>query len=412
MKKAYYFSVLLVLILAACQPIDLSPEEVYQNSVASIRLNNPADVELPLGATLDLKNLLQITYKENQPSTIPANVIRAVANETSSASSVFTATTAGTYVLKANIGDKTSNTITVTVLPFSLVRVPVVFHTVNSTLSATQITRLVQGMTDAFRNRWNPYSGARDENAVDSFIEFYAANADPTGKTLSTPGLDALTSSRQTFSSEQAVGDAWNSYWNPKRYLNVWIYSIDSEESLSGFAYISPVTRSLPGSRLISAARSNPDLPYGIFYNKTDVNNARSSTLAHEAGHVLGLHHVFDGNGDEHKGCSATDPDYCSDTPFYDRKSYMDGYRTQRLNRQACDGSSYVSNNIMDYYLSYENSFTRQQRDRVRHTLAYGLWVPATSTNQSRLSAEEGYMQKPNDYRYVPPIICGEEKAE
>ncbi len=413
MNKTYVFGILLALLLAGCQPPELSPEEVYINSVATVRLNEPADLELPLGATLNVKELLRVTYKENQSAqtvTIPDRAVQVVVNESASANPVYTAMAAGTYSIKVKIGDKSSNAITVKVLPFALVKVPVVFHTVNSTLSASQINRLIQGMTDAFRNRWNPYNGTKDKNAVDTFIEFYAANTDPSGRSLSIPGLDAVTSTRQTFTSEQAVGDAWNSYWNPRQYLNIWIYNIDREESVSGFAYISPVTRSLVGSRLVSAARTNPDLPYGIFYNKGDVNNARSSTLAHEAGHVLGLHHIFDGNGDEYKGCSSTDPDYCSDTPFYDRKVYIDSYHTLRAQRQACDGTTFESTNIMDYYLSYENSFTRQQRERVRHTLTYGQWLPQPANERGRQAAEEGYMKKPDDYRYVPPVICAVEK--
>jgi hypothetical protein len=413
MRKTYFIYALVALSIVGCQPFELSPEEVYINSVQSVRLNEPTDMELPLGATLDVKELLRVTYKDSQSAqtmSIPDRAVRVLVNESSSANPVYTATTPGTHTIQVRIGEKASNAITVKVLPFSLVRIPVVFHTVNSTLSSSQINRLLQGMTDAFRNRWNPYNGSKDKNAVDSFIEFYAADVNPSGRALAVPGLDAVTSSRQSFTSEQAVDNAWGSYWNPKRYLNVWIYSIDRDESLSGFAYISPVTRSLAGSRLISASRINPDLPYGIFYNKDDVNNVRSSTLAHEAGHMLGLHHVFDGNGDEHRGCSSTDPDYCADTPFYDRKSYMDSYRTLRAQRQACDGTSYESNNIMDYYLSYENTFTRQQRERIRHTITYGQWVPQPAGAGSRQGAEDGYIKKPDDYRFVPPVICAMEK--
>ena len=36
------------------------------------------------------------------------------------------------------------------------------------------------------------------------------------------------------------------------------------------------------------------------------------STFAHEAGHFLGLAHVFGQGGD-----------YCEDTPWYDRNAYM-----------------------------------------------------------------------------------------
>ncbi|TDB60049.1 M43 family zinc metalloprotease [Arundinibacter roseus] len=407
MRNTPILSTLGALLLTACQPMDLSPEEVYQNSIVALELTSSTDIELPLGSTLDLTDLLTITYKENQtPASLPTRAIRVVANQNALASSVFSATTAGTYTLQVKVGDKVSNTISVNVLPYALVRIPVVFHTVNSTLSAAQINRLVNNLTDAFRNRWNPYRGAKDAHAVDNFVEFYAAPTDPSQRTLAVAGLDAIKATRQTFTTEQAVEEAWNAYWNPKNFLNIWVFNIARAESVSGFAYITPVTRSLPGSRLVSAARTSPDLPYGIFFNQSEVNSTVSSTLAHEAGHVLGLHHVFDGNGDESNGCSRVDPDYCTDTPFYDRKGYVDNYRNLRQRRQACNGVSYESNNIMDYYLSYENSFTRQQRERIRHTLTYGLWVPQGTNSRARQEAGEGFVKKPDDYRYVPPEIC------
>lgn len=411
MKIAYLLSALAALLMLGCQPPELSPEEVFQNSVASLHLNSPADQEMPLGASLDLRASLNIAFKEGQPMSVPGGAIQYLANNKPLASSTFEASYQGTYTLQARIGDKVSNPISVTVLPFSLVRIPVVFHAVNTTLSQAQVDRMISSMTEAFRNRWNPYNGARDANAVDNFVEFYAVDKDPSGRTLSVSGLDPVTSSRQTFTSEQAVNEAWKFYWNPSRYLNVWIYDLDKKESISGFAYFVPVTRPQIGSRLVSASyRKSSDLPYGIYFNKSQVNNSRSNTLAHEVGHVLGLEHVFDGNGDEHNGCSTVDPDYCADTPFYDRNIYMDNYRSMQQRRTACDGSTFESTNHMDYYISYANSFTRLQRDRMRHTLNYGLWIPTPFNAAARLSAEDGYMEKPDDYRYRPPVVCGLEE--
>ncbi len=159
----------------------------------------------------------------------------------------------------------------------------------------------------------------------------------------------------------------------------------------------------------MSASRTSPDLPYGIYLNQSDVSNTRSSTLAHEAGHVLGLNHIFDGNGDESKACSTTDPDYCADTPYYDRALYMDNYRSLRQRRTACDGSSFVSTNIMDYYLGYENSLTRNQRDRIQHTLSYGLWLPSPANNDARArqNAEDRLCSKTRRLRvHTPDLLC------
>lgn len=410
MKHILFVALLLAALLPACTPLDEAVS--YQlNATNTLRLDAPVSPEILIGDEVNLRNLVKVTDQANQAVTVPENAYQFVVNNQSAGTATFNARQVGTYTFAVKIGSRTSNTVSVTVLPYSRVRIPVVFHVVNSTLTQTQINRLVQGMTDAYRNQWNPYSGAKDGNAVDNFIEFYAAETSPTGLSLAVKGLDAVSSSRQTFTTRLAVDEAWKAYWNPNRFLNVWIYSIAQEESLSGFAYNLPVTRPLAGARVVSASRTSPDLPYGIYLNQSDVSNTRSSTLAHEAGHVLGLNHIFNGNGDESKACSTTDPDYCADTPYYDRALYMDNYRSLRQRRTACDGSSFVSTNIMDYYLGFENSFTRNQRDRIQHTLNYGLWFPSPANNDARArqNAEDHYVKRPDDYVYVPPILCAKE---
>ncbi|GHB55364.1 M43 family zinc metalloprotease [Persicitalea jodogahamensis] len=412
MKKTHGLFVLLAAVALSCTPPDAALEKNYQlDSTHTLRLDTPEGQEILIGDQLDLRTLVKVTDRNGQSVSVPAQAVQYLVNNQPVGGSQFQATAVGTYTFAVKIGNRTTNAFTLTALPYQLVRIPVVFHTVNSTLTEAQINRMVKGMTDAFRNKWNPYNGAKDENAVDNFVEFYAAETNPSGQSLAINGLDAVTSSRTTFTSQQAVYEAWNSYWNPNRFLNVWVYTISQEESLSGFAYNLPVTRASAGFRVQSASRTSPDLPYGVYLNKIDINDSRSSTLAHEAGHLLGLNHVFDGNGDESKSCSSTDPDYCADTPYYDRGAYMDNYRALRQRRTACDGTSYVSTNIMDYYLGYENSFTRNQRDRIQYTLNYGRWLPSPANNdpRARQAAEMDYIKRPDDYVYVPPVICAKE---
>ncbi len=412
MKKTHGLFVFLTLAALSCTPPDAALEKNYQlDPTNTLQLDKPEGQEILIGDQLDLQNLVRVTDRNGQSVSVPARAIQYLVNNQSVSGSQFQAAAVGSYNFTVRIGNRASNSFTIKVLPYKLVRIPVVFHTVNSTLTEVQISRMVKGMTDAFRNKWNPYNGAKDERAVDNFVEFYAAETNPSGRTLPINGLDAVTSSRTTFTSKEAVYEAWNNYWNPNRFLNVWVYDISREESLSGFAYNLPVTRAGAGFRVQSASRTSPDLPYGVYLNKSDLNDSRSSTLAHEAGHVLGLNHVFDGNGDESKSCSSTDPDYCADTPYYDRGTYMDNYRTLRQRRTACDGTSYVSTNIMDYYLGYENSFTRDQRDRIQHTLSYGRWLPSLANNdpRARQSTEMDYVKRPDDYVFVPPVICAKE---
>ena len=100
-------------------------------------------------------------------------------------------------------------------------------------------------------------------------------------------------------------------------------------------------------------------------------------TLAHELGHYLGLYHVF-----SEKECEETD--YCDDTPNYNRTAYLNGlaeltppYNFQEVvQRTSCEGLLFISTNIMDYYYSYQNQFTENQRARVRHVLENSPLVP------------------------------------
>ena len=107
-------------------------------------------------------------------------------------------------------------------------------------------------------------------------------------------------------------------------------------------------------------------------------------TIAHELGHYLGLRHVF---SESYMGCR--DTDYCDDTPTYDRNSYTQlvyaywgtpdfkNHLDELIERECCtDGSVFVSDNIMDYSVSYSNRFTSEQAARIRYILEKGVFVP------------------------------------
>lgn len=96
------------------------------------------------------------------------------------------------------------------------------------------------------------------------------------------------------------------------------------------------------------------------------------TTLAHELGHYLGLHHPFTENG-----CDV-DNDFCDDTPNYNRAEYMTNSNEMFLKRNGCNGESFFSTNVMDYFYSTRIGFTPNQRDRMHHALKYSIFVPPT----------------------------------
>ena len=109
-------------------------------------------------------------------------------------------------------------------------------------------------------------------------------------------------------------------------------------------------------------------------------------TLAHELGHFLGLYHAFNqlNNGNTN---TSQDTDYCTDTPPYNKYQYdirltnyltfnpaitsksSEAYQTYVMRTNSQTGEEFRSTNIMDYAISDANSFSEQQKERVRYIL-------------------------------------------
>jgi hypothetical protein len=329
---------------------------------------------------------------------------------------VFTTRTPGSYTFVAKGFGLTSNSVTIKTVAtpsYPLVRMPVIFHEVNgASLTAARVKELTDGMTKAYRNTLNNANGPKDVNATDIFVEFYPAISGLDGDLLATPGLERVVSSKVSFTQEDTFTDAFSYFWNPDQVINVWVYpNIQGEYENSSWAYYPYVTVPLAGVNNISKGQA-PFLPFGIFLNaKHLINQNTDEILAHEAGHMLGLAHVFDGDGSEFNTCSTTDPDYCSDTPYYDRNAYnqnMPGALRERFNRVSCNGTSYVATNFMDYFYGYSNSFTVEQSKRMRHSINYALWLPTefNGFQSGRRSVSLSMIKMPSEVKYVKPVIC------
>jgi hypothetical protein len=374
--------------------IDNPDNEIISNGIDSLKF------------TLELRNGNEIIEGD-----FPINLL---VNDRP-ANDVFTTNTPGNYSFVAKGLGLTSNTITIKAVStptYALVRMPVIFHEVNrTTLTAAKIRELTDGMTKAYRNTLNHANAVKDVNSTDIFVEFYPASSDVNGNQLSVPGLDRVVSSMVSFTQEDTYSDAFDHFWNPDQVINVWVYpNVQGDYENYSWAYYPYVTSPLVG--VFNAVKGQrPFLPFGIFLNANHlVNQNTDEILAHEVGHMFGLAHVFDGNGSEFNNCSTEDPDFCSDTPYYDRNAYsrnMPASYLQRFYRQSCRGEQYVATNFMDYYYCYSNSFTIEQSKRVRHSISYALWLPTAFNGfTTGRRGPVSLVERPANLKYVKPIIC------
>lgn len=240
------------------------------------------------------------------------------------------------------------------------VEIPVVVHVIYSrpeeNISDEQIRSQIRVINEDY-NRKNTDTlktrAAYRRAAVSMNISFKLAARTPDNKP--TNGIDRISMAGAPF-SEQYITDVLrpSTIWDPKKYLNIWVCSIENE--VLGFSQF-PDAKALQG------------IPVETFDEKTDgivinykafgTNGTVSApfnkgrTLTHELGHWLGLRHVW-GDGD----CDADD--YCADTPPTSGPNFG-----CKWGAQGCVSTAMIEN-FMDYSNdSCMNVFTKDQRDRV-----------------------------------------------
>lgn len=262
-------------------------------------------------------------------------------------------------------------------------QLPVIFHVLYS--NANDTVQMIDGsivpiLVDRCNSLYN-----QSANSADMNLELIAATEDPQGNPLAETGVERIllttsgTMSCNKFMDEK--NSAYVSYlWDPNRYINVFVYTFQ-ESNVTGISHLpyTPYENSLTGLQQSNYYFSNlPKYAHCISLNNTYLQEKDAYvTLAHELGHYLGLYHVF-----SEKECEETD--YCDDTPNYNRTAYLNGlaeltppYNFQEVvQRTSCEGLLFISTNIMDYYYSYQNQFTENQRARVRHVLENSPLVP------------------------------------
>lgn len=236
----------------------------------------------------------------------------------------------------------------------------VIFHYISSGTTEFQkkeiqstLTSNLATVSKAFMNLQN----SKDPNTASAFVQFKMAELDPEGNTLALKGFHEIVSDKKSFGNyinstiDELIWD--NNFWTPKKYINVWIAKLDDRYSWAYFPDLS------------NSSQPFPNKTYGVVYNKDHMNDAM--VLAHELGHMLNLRHVFED--------SCADPDFCSDTWAYKRKT-TDEETQWYLHKSTCDDVTFLANNYMDYYPSQNNTFSLEQVIRMQYTINNCPFLP------------------------------------
>lgn len=315
----------------------------------------------------------------------------------------FKTSQAGTYRLQARGYGVSSNELVLVARPlttYPVVKIPIIFHALNVSLTKSDVEKEITLINNYFRKQ--NQNSVEDPNYVDTFIEFYLATKDPNGQLLTEPGINRIDGPKKTekYSTKEMDEQAWLNYWQPKSYLNVWVANIDF---LGSYARFPAVAQPLAGTQTLTNRNATPAAPYGTFYRRDMLGK---TTLAHEVGHMLACEHVFN-------EVKCDEADYCFDTPEHYLPDALKNYlNLTTVNRSSCNswegGGSFKSTNIMDYGEGYKNSFTWDQRERMRHVIEHGLWLPTPNNGfkGGRLGVSEaGKVTKPKTVPFGMKIV-------
>ena len=289
-------------------------------------------------------------------------------------------------------------------------QIPVVFHVVYNTdaqnLSDDVIQSQLAALNEDFRRLNENAENTREiflPFAGDPEIEFYLATEDPNGNP--TTGITHTYTTRSGFpyidfadlftgnisldqvkSSDTGGVDAWDTY----RYMNIWVCNVEESflGQVLGFAYppidVQDALDSLdydtvPDWSSFEGAISNADLQGVVLhYPVVGPNNPQADddgisgneygkTLVHEAGHYLGLRHIW-GDALLESGCSVDDG--IEDTPNQEAASSF----TCNFNQDSCSDGANDLPDMVENYMDYSNDqcmnmFTNIQIDVMRAVL-------------------------------------------
>ena len=209
---------------------------------------------------------------------------------------------------------------------------------------------------------------------VKTGVRFVPATHTPDGTPLETPGIVHETEPVEVDYQNGHIDEKY--IWDMEHALNVWVCHIGNAEQSDGsiIAGYSSLPYFDKDEMLIGCNTYRPGIFTGIFLNVPGMLAANDiQSFAHEAGHFLGLDHVFS-------------EDYCDDTPWYDYNAYTQttwqGYMDFDRQGNGTD-ERFISDNIMDYDFGFMTGFTPDQAERIRYTLQHAYFIPGEAGKEA-----------------------------
>ncbi len=265
----------------------------------------------------------------------------------------------------------------------AVLTIPVIFHIIHNgesvgtgrNISAAQIQSQLDVLNEDFRRKAGTPGFNTDPAGADAEIEFCLAFWDPEGMPLAERGIERINRNDRGWTAPPYIrplmGSSYiettlkpESIWDPNKYFNVWVASIEIQNQgnnlLLGYAQF-PTSSGLSGlNGGATSAGTDGVILRPDYCGRTGsaANNSNAGrTLTHETGHYLGLRHIW-GDG----GCGVDD--YCSDTPASDEAN--NGCPVGALSCGTVD----MVRNYMDYSDgTCQNTFTNCQKTRMQTVL-------------------------------------------
>jgi hypothetical protein len=226
-------------------------------------------------------------------------------------------------------------------------------------------------------------------------VQFCLATIDPTNGVMPEPGIDRINAQTnnwtnpQTLSSPNAIQNYINNtvkpatIWDPTKYFNVWISSKATDSGLLGYATFPSGTSltGIPGGFTGSATSDGVwcySKIFGQLVGTLWATYDKGKVMSHEAGHWLGLRHMWgDGN------CLT---DYCNDTPWHKAPTSGGACKTFPYLVNECGPGQSPNGRMFMNYMDYSDDdclymFTPDQTARIQTAMSQGSFRNVLGTH-------------------------------